>query len=509
MCKYISKKQPDMPTIQAPDRQQLTFMNKLDDLVAPDHPVRLLDALIDHVISEDPAFFDHLAPQQSAGRRGYPAGALIKLFIYGYIHGINSSRGLQAEAERNIEVIWLLSTLAPSYKVIADYRKDYPQQLGRVNEAVVRFLIDGGWIDGERVAIDGSKIKAYTSWDMPDEEALEGRLDRAHRKLEEWLERLAINDALADAEAHLAESGDQQVAGEPEIMEQIGRLHRRIETLEAARGRLADSEASRLPLSDPEARPMRAPHGGKPPAYNLQAGVDGAHKMIISASVVNEATDFEQLLPMHENVTARLGDPPRELLADTGYADLGDIQQIQADTPTRCYIPENDTPVANRRVQFSYEPDRDQYRCSAGRTLAPIAKGRYRKSKDAYVDIYRGTDCPGCPLAADCTSAADGVRHVSVFHGAQWRHGYARQVGSRYGKARIAERKGIVEHVFGTLRYWMGQIPLKLRGLRKVQTEMDIYAAGYNLKRWFGLGNFQELMDEITKWDGSPAPRPA
>lgn len=494
-----------MPYIKAPDRQQLTFMNKLDDLVAPDHPVRLLDALIEGIIADDPDFFDHLAPDESAGRRGYPAGCLIKLLMYGYLHKISSSRALETEANRNIEVIWLLRTLTPSYKVIADYRKDFGDQLQRVNEAVVRFLADGGWIEGQRVGLDGTKLKAYTGWDMPDESQLEDRLVAAHRELDEWLEMLADNDAAEDA----AEASKGQLPGsEPELMKQIQRLHKRIARLEAARQRVADSEADRIPLSDPQARPMRAPHGGSLPAYNLQIGVDSAHKMIISASVVNQANDFEQLIPMHQAVSDRLECPPEELLADTGYADLGDIKQIQTETRTRCYIPENDAPVANRSVQFSYEPDADQYRCSAGRTLAPIAKDHYRSDKDAYYDLYRGTDCEGCPMQGDCTSAADGVRQLTVFHGAAWRETYARQLDSWYGKERITERKGLVEHVFGTLRNWMGQIPLKLRGLPNVQTEIDLYTAGYNLKRWFKLASFEELMEEITNWGGSRSLHP-
>lgn len=203
---------------------------------------------------------------------------------------------------------------------------------------------------------------------------------------------------------------------------------------------------------------------------------------------------------MHQAVSAPLGRPVGELLADTGYADLGDIQQIQTEAPTRCYIPENDAPVKNRPVQFVYEPAHDHYRCSAGQTLQLITRGRYRKNKDAYIDIYRGTGCEGCPMQTGCTRAADGVRQLRIFHGAPWRHQYACQLASRYGKARLAERKGIIEHVFGTLQYWMGQIPLKLRGLRKVQTEIDLYATGYNLKRWFGLGSFKELMGEIENW---------
>ncbi|NGP90301.1 transposase, partial [Fodinibius halophilus] len=122
-----------MPQIQPPDRQQLTFMNKLDDMVAPDHPVRLLDAIVDRIIGTDPAPFDHLEATGTVGRRGYSASCLIKLLLYGYIEGISSSRKLQAEAARNIELIWLLSGLEPSYKVIADYRKDYPEQIERVN----------------------------------------------------------------------------------------------------------------------------------------------------------------------------------------------------------------------------------------------------------------------------------------------------------------------------------------------------------------------------------------
>lgn len=497
-----------MPYIQAPDRQQLTFMNKLDDLVAPDHPVRLLDGLIDQIIGADRAFFDHLAAEGTVGRRGYPAGCLIKLFLYGYINGISSSRKLQAEAERNIEVIWLLGSLAPSYKVIADYRKDFPEQLQRVNEQVVRFLMNKGWIEGRRVAIDGAKLKAYTGWDMPDEEELEERLQRAHRRLDGWLRELQVNDTLED----LAEMEDREQdwpGTESECMAQIQRLRRRIQKLEEAKRRLADSDARRLPLSDPEARPMRAPHGGRPPAYNMQAAVDHAHKMIVVAKVTNAPNDFEQLTPMHQGLYGQMGHYPGELLADKGYADLGDIQQIQTTTPTRCYIPENDAPVANRPITFTYEPDQDQYRCSAGRVLEPVAKDRYRTDKDAYMDVYRGTRCRECPMQSQCTSAGSGLRTLTVFHGARWRHDYGRQLAGRYGKARIAERKAVVEHVFGTLRYWMGQIPLKLRGLKKVQTEIDLYATAYNLKRWMSMGTFKELMAEVADWPTGLTPNPA
>lgn len=495
-----------MPTIKAPDRHQLTFMNKLDDMVAPDHPVRLLDAIIDRIIAANPDFFDHLAAEGTVGRGGYPADCLIKLLLYGYIEGISSSRKLQQEAERNIELIWLLSGLTPSYKVIADYRKDYPEQIARVNRQIVEFLADNGCIDGERVAIDGTKLKAYTGWDMPSQQDIDKRLERARRHLEQWMQTLQVNDALEEAHELLDESEE---GGEPAIMQTIAALHERIERLQEAKKRLQESDSNRLPLSDPQARSMRGSHGGHPPSYNMQAAVDAKTHMIVTAEVTNARTDFQQLIPTYQRLRKRLESDPDELLADTGYADLGDIKRIQTQMATRCYIPENNAPVKNRRIQFDYEPDQDQYRCSQGQTLEPISKNKYNKAKDAYIDTYRGTACKQCPMQAECTSAADGVRQKNVFHGARWRHRYRKQLNSRYGKARVRQRKGIVEHVFGTLKYWMGKIPLKLRGLKKVQTEINLYATGYNIKRYSSLGPVKELMQEITNWKPKRIPQPA
>ena len=495
-----------MPTLLTADRSQLTFMNSLDDMVATDHPVRLLDALIDRIIASDSDYFAHLAPQSSAGRRGYPAGALIKLLMYGYIHGINSSRKLEAEAQRNIEVIWLVKSLKPCYKTIADYRKDHPGQIKRVNEQVVRFLVDNEWISGDRIGIDGTKLKAYTGWDMVDKESLEDQLAKSHRQLEQWMNQLTIND-LRDEVGELDD--DDPEGGTPsEIMDHIGKLHEKIRRLEGLKTELERQQATRISPADPEARLMKSARGGKYPAYNLQASIDSANKMIVVGAATQEPTDFELLEPMVWSSAARLCREPAEALADTGYADLGDIQRIQKDGTIHCYVPENDAPKANRSITFEYKPETDTFECSQGRPLEPVTKGAYNKHKDAYMDRYRGIECQQCPVAGQCTSAKGGVRTLTVFHGAEWREQYKRQLASRYGRERIAERKGLVEHVFGTLRYWMGQIPLKLRGLAKVQTEINLYTAGYNIKRWTGLAPFGELMKEINSWDPTPTLQP-
>lgn len=496
-----------MPTIIPTDRSQLTFMNSLDDMVAADHPVRLIDALIDKIVEQDSEFFDHLAPQSSVGRRGYSAASLIKLYMYGYIHGINSSRKLQAEATRNIEVIWLLSGLKPSYKVIADYRRDYPGQIRRVNEQIVRFLADSGWIDGKCIGIDGTKLKAYTGWDMADQTSLDKRLTAARDKLAGWLEELVAND-LAD-ELDEDDPDDGHPGCEPELMGRIARLREKIQRLEGLKEELARQQATRISAADPEARLMRSARMGKHPAYNLQVSVDSASKMIVVASVTDHPTDFEQLTPMFWSSTARLGKIPGEVLADTGYADLGDVKAIEEQTTATCYIPENDTCVKNRSIQFTYRPQDDQYECSQGRRLVPKAKGRYHKDKQAYADIYQGIQCTTCPVAGECTSAKSGIRKLRVYHGAKWRYSYASRMTSRYGKQRVGQRKGLVEHVFGTLRYWMGQIPLKLRGLNKVQTDIDLYSGAYNIKRWTSINkSFKGLMEQVIGWDPTPSLRP-
>lgn len=496
-----------MPSLIPADRSQLTFMNSLDDMVARDHPVRLLDALIDRIIDAEPDYFNHLAPQESAGRRGYPAADLIKLLLYGYIHGINTSRKLQAEAERNIEVIWLLKTLKPSYKTIADYRKDHPDQIQRVNEQVVRFLADNDWISGKRIAIDGTKLKAYTGWDMLDGERLDKQLAAAHGQLEEWLKRMAVND-LRDEVDEL--DGDDIDGDMPsEILQQIDKLHEKIRRLEGLKEELERQDTTQISPADPEARLMKPARGGKHPAYNLQTAVDSAHKMIVVGAATQEATDFELLEPMLWAAAGRLGREPAEVLADKGYADLGDIQRIQNQGTIRCYVPENDASKTNKPITFDYRPDTDTFECSQGRPLVPVAKGRYNKRKDAFMDRYRGTECTECPVAGECTKAGDGVRTLTVFHGAEWREKYRRQLASRYGRERIAERKALVEHPFGTLRYWMGQIPLKLRGLKKVQTEINLYTAGYNVKRWSRLAAFEELLEQVTEWNPGKMPQAA
>jgi hypothetical protein len=240
-------------------------------------------------------------------------------------------------------------------------------------------LADNGWIDGQRIGIDGTKLKAYTGWDMKDCGSLDKQLEKAHRQLEQWLTRLTANDL----EDELAEgAGDDEHFGDPsKVMEEIDRLHQKIDRLEGLRQQLDERGITRISAADPDARLMKSARSGTYPAYNLQISVDSASKMIVAASATDHPTDFEQLTPMFWSSAERLGKIPGEVLADTGYADLGDLKTIEEQTTAICYVPENNTPVKNRAIQFTYHPQDDEYECSQGKPLVARVKGRYVKSR--------------------------------------------------------------------------------------------------------------------------------
>lgn len=253
-------------------------------------------------------------------------------------------------------MIWLLSGLTPSYKTIADYRKDHPDQIQKVNEQVVRFLTDNDWISGERIAIDGTKLKAYTGWDMIDGKRLDKQLTTAHEQLEEWMQKLALNDLQDEVD----ELDGDDIDGEypSEILQQIDKLHEKIHRLESLKEELERQGTTQISPADPEARLMKSARSGKYPAYNLQTAVDSVHKMIVVGAATQQASDFELLEPMVWAAADRLGREPAEVLADTGYADLGDIQRIQNQGTIRCYMPENNAPTGRLPLTTSPRPIR-------------------------------------------------------------------------------------------------------------------------------------------------------
>lgn len=297
-----------MHFIPQQDRSQMTFMSSLNDLVSPDHPVRIIDAIVDSILSASPEKFEYKGPHQ-IGRRAYGPGTLLKLYLYGYFNGISNSRKLEVETNRNIEVIWLLGHLRPDHKTISDYRKDYSDHIAFVTREFRRFLKDKGYIKGQRVAIDGTKVKANANRDMLTMEKIQKRLKKVESSLEGYLKQLEGNDAYDDnVDEHdlgsLEDEGTHKA-----FLDKIIQLQRELETLKDQEQILQESEHSSLSPAEPDARLMKSQEG-MIPAHNVKVVVDGENKMIAATGVRTEANDLGLIKEMVDMVTKETGRPP-------------------------------------------------------------------------------------------------------------------------------------------------------------------------------------------------------
>jgi len=274
--------------IESADRHQYQIMSSLEDLVVPDHPVRIIDKIVDSIISSDKQRFEKQR-ETEAGRPGYRDTILIKLYLYGYFNGISSSRKLEVETYRNKEVIWLLGNLTPDHWTISNYRKENGEDIKYVTKKFREFLKDNGYIKLKTVAIDGSKVKAYTNRDMLTVEKIEVKLKGIDKKVEEYLLRIAETDK-RDELVDEIDSGDD-IQPIRKYLDKIIELQKQVEQLQMQKEILEKEGISHISASDTDARLMKS-RDGKIPAYNIQIAVDVENKMIADSEVVTEETDL-------------------------------------------------------------------------------------------------------------------------------------------------------------------------------------------------------------------------
>jgi len=362
---------------------------------------------------------------------------MLKLYLYGYLHQVRSSRRLEAECRRNIEVMWLLGRLAPDHKSIAEFRRTHSEAVSEAGAELVRFAREVGLVRGEWVAIDGSKFRAASSSESVHE----------RRALERYLDRMEQ----ADAEDEI-EIDSEAVAAALEKLRQ----HR-----------------------EPEARFMRT-RSGKVPAYNVQTAVDGAHALIVTQQVSDEATDNRSLQPMAEAAQQALGGPgtPLQVVADAGYsngeqADACEKQGILAHVPAVRGVNHRGDGTLFQRSDFAYDEASDTFRCPAGERL------HRHQRKERWI-VYAGQPevCGGCALRARCTV---GSRRLLKKH----RYGEALdRMRERATAEAMRLRRSLAEHPFAALKYQiLGHPRFLLRGLRGARTEISLGVMAYNLKR--------------------------
>lgn len=483
-----------MHYIPPKDRTQTSIMQpSLDEMIGVDAEVRILDLLITEIVRQNPGKFRYKG-KVSVGRKAYSPETMLKLYLYGYLNGISSSRKLEAECKRNIEVMWLLGSLAPDFKTISDYRKDNGKQIKFLTHQVRLFLRDKKYIKGEMVAIDGTKLKANAKREMLTRSGLEKRLSKMADEMEGYLVELEENDKL-DNQDH------DDISSHRQLVDKIIKLEQEIERLQGYKKNMDDRKVNYYSPADPDAKMMKA-REGKIPGYNVQSAVDAENAMIISMEVCDLPNDSQQLKPMVDQIERDLGSGPELVLADKGYYTPDMIEEVEQDGRTRCAIPAQISSRDKDEIEFEYDEEADEYTCSQGKRLVLLS--RNKKKKNSLANVYQGNECGGCALRSACTTSKIG-RIIHRYQNQKWRDRYRGRLQTRAVKKLINQRKSIVEHPFGTLRAWMGKTQLLLRGRPKVQIEMDLYGTVYNMRRIMNTVSFTDLKEMIAGYNWKTA----
>jgi transposase len=472
--------------VEGVDRGQSTlFPALLDDYVAEDNPVRAVDIFVDG-LDLDKLGFVGVQPLDT-GRPGYHPGMMLKLYIYGYLNRVPSSRRLERECQRNIEMIWLTGRLAPDFKTIADFRKDNGKAIREVCREFVALCHKLGLLSAASVAIDGSKFKAVNARDKNFTEAkMKRRLERIEESIARYIAQLETADRRGDAvpEAKVARFKDK-----------IVKLNEEIARLSVIKAEMTRSKDKQISLTDPDARSMAT--SGRDTGivgYNVQTAVDTKNHLIVAHEVTNVGTDRHQLLNMAEQARTEMGAETLDAVADRGYYEGEEIKACE-EAGITVTLPKPQTSGAKAagrfgKQDFVYVAAEDVYRCPAGERLT------YRfTSEDNGKKLrrYWTGACKTCALKAQCTTGHE--RHI-----ARWEHeSVLEKVQDRLDRnpAAMGVRRQTVEHPFGTIKCWMGWTHFLTKRLPKVAAEMALNVLAYNMKRVMmimGVGGLLEAM---------------
>lgn len=460
--------------------QRVLVAPSLDEQVGADHPVRVIDAFV-AALDLAGLGFSKVAAEET-GRPPYRPGDLLKLYLYGYANQVRSSRRLAREACRNIEVRWLISEVSPSFKTIADFRRDHPAAIVGATRAFVQFCRGWSLYGGELVAIDGSKIEAVASRKkVITPKTLEKRLAALDRKI---AEHLAAMDAADRAEA--AEDRPADVAAA------LAALRDRREEIAAQAQALAEAGLSQLVIGEADARLMKTARHGHQVAYNAQSAVDAKHGLIAAFDLTNEANDQGQLQAMAKSAQDALQAETLTVVADSGYSNGAQGEACQAAGITAA-VPRAQTvnpknPGLFTRDAFAYDPERDSFTCPAGQTLRP-----FKVSRTEQKTYYAAASCAGCALKPRCTKA----ERRTVARGVHEDAKEAMHQRAERDPTLMKQRRCLAEHPFGIMKARMGTPRFLLRGLTKARAELALGVLAFNLQRVLSILGASTLLGKL------------
>ena len=459
--------------VESEDRRQGVLLPEyLDDYVSENNPVRVIDVFVDE-LDLGQLGFEGVVPE-ATGRPSYHPGVLLKIYVYGYINQVQSSRRLEREAQRNIELMWLTGRLAPDFKTIADFRKDNGSAIRAACRQFITLCRRLDLFTHAIVAIDGSKFKAVNTRDKNFTRAsIQRRMEQVEASIERYM------SALETADRH---DGELAQAKTVRLKDKIAALKEQMKAFKALESEVHAAPDQQISLTDPDARAMATNGKGTGMVgYNVQTAVDITHHLIVAHEVTNIGHDRGQLSGMAGQAKAEMGVETLDVLADRGYFAGEEILACEAIGVTPL-MPKPLTSGAKAdgrfgKQDFAYLPEQDVYRCPSGALLP-----RHMTTVEKGLTLHRYWDrasCQSCRLKPQCTPSVE--RRIT-----RWEHeAVIEAMQERLDRApkSMRIRRATVEHPFGTLKAWMGATHFKTKSLKNVSTEMSLHVLAYNLKR--------------------------
>jgi len=471
--------------IEGENRYQSTlFPESLEDYIAEDNAIRIVDAFVNKLDLKELGF-DGAEPSET-GRPGYQPAVMLKIYIYGYLNRIHSSRRLERESHRNVELIWLTGRLMPCFKSIAAFRKDNRQAIRRVCLEFVGVCRELELFSATLVAIDGSKFKAVNSRDKNfTRRSVKLRIKKTQANIDRYLAKL---DAVDKEEPEIAE------VTATELKQKIASMEAKMDELKGYEAEVEAHPDKQVSVTDPDSRSMKKAGGGSTVGYNVQTAVDSKHHLIAAHEVTNATSDRSQLASMAGKASEALGAKDLMVLADPGYYKGEEIVDCY-EAGITALVPKVDTSGKHAlgqytRSDFIYDAEEDEYVCPAKERL------RYRfttEDKGKQLRVYWTNQCGSCALKAKCTTGKE--RRIK-----RWEKEHILEQADALLKKNpdaMRQRKRLVEHPYGTIKHWMGSTHFLMKRLPNVQAEMSLHVLAYNLRRAINVLGTEKNMEQL------------
>ena len=457
---------------------------RLDDYVGPDNVVRAIDAYVDTVDLTKAGFVTAQPSRTGTGQPAYDPAMLLKLYLYGYMNRVHSSRRLERETARNLEVIWLTGDQAPCHKTIANFRKDNPEALAAVNKDFVLLCRELKLFGGALVAIDGSFFHGNAGKaSISTQKKLDSQLKKIEAEIAAYQEEMARTDS-AETKSPLPAQTDSALA---EKLEKLAGLQARKAEKQAQVDRLEESGETQLSTTDPDARLLNKGHG-EVAGYNVQTAVDSKHRLIIASEVTSDSNDLNQLQPMTQKAREALGAESLDAVLDAGYFNAAQLKECE-DNGITAYVPEPDRYAKARKEgrftpdRFTYDEARDAYICPQGERLEKSSKPLGEEGSLRLCYTISATTCKACPLKEKCLSEKATSRKIYRSEHEKVLERHRERMAGDGAKGMMRKRSGMAEHPFGTLKCRAGWQHFLVRTLKKVRGEWSLMATCYNFTR--------------------------